>query len=271
MMNNRFLLIAFFVLSSASRVFAEDGGTIAQYLWVTETSAETAFKAQLGLGLLDNGNPVTGSRGTPITNYFGADYMISDGTILSVGLPLAGTLSGGNDDYGIGNITLGIKHALPLDRFRLAFGANLALPTSQSRSVVGIATRQFVQYVQDQFAVSPYVAASYVRDRLTFTVDFGSDIQIFTEDSPLMDTLEMLIFYDAGAAFSIYENLWTTLEFGGYSSMTYDSSFTSLYAGPGIRYQDHEVSLGFHFLAPFRSPSKDIIDFMTVFDVRLLW
>ncbi len=264
------LFLLGFLLAINLKVFAEEGGTTAQFLWVPETTIETSFKAQMGVGLLDSPG-LTGGRGTPITNYFGVNYAVTPDLGISIGLPLAGTLSNGNDDYGIGNIQMGTEYVIPLDRLSFGLGVNLSLPTAQTRATLGVSTRQFVQFVDDQFAVSPYVVLSYVRDRLVLSIDLGTDLELFTERTAGIDRFENILFYDGAAAMSIVQNIWGTIEFGGFSTLTYDQNMTQLFAGPGIRYQDHEISLGFHLLAPFRRPSRDIIDFITACEFRVLF
>ncbi len=247
---------------------AEEGGTEAEYLWVAEPSVRTAFRAEMGFGLLDS-KGLTGSRGTPITNFFGLDYALTPDFGLSLGLPLAGTLSGGPDNYGIGNVVVGAKYVTPLDRFRFGVGVNMALPSAQNRARLGFFTRQVTWFTTDQFALSPYVVVSYVRDRLTLTLDFGTDLQLFTTSAVGRNKVEDILFYDGAVAFSIAENFWGTVEMGGYSTVSYDNNLTELYAGPGFRYQDREISLGVHLWAPFRKPARDNIDFMMVGDFRV--
>jgi hypothetical protein len=250
-------------------VEAGEGGGDAQFLLAQETSVQTAFRAQLGVGLLHSPG-LTGGRGTPITNYFGVDYALTPDFGIGIGLPLAGTFSKGSDDYGIGNVVLGAKYVAPLDRLRFALGLNVALPSARSGAALGVFTRQVVGYTKDQVAVSPVVAVSYVRERVTLTADIGSDVQIFTKSAAGRDRIENILFYDAGVAMSIYEHLFGTVEMGGYSTLTYGSNNqTELFAGPGFRYQDPEISLGIHLLAPFRKPARDVTDFMVVGDFRV--
>lgn len=264
--------VAFLSLSLvfAGTAGAQEGELEAQYLWVTETSVQTVCRAQLGLGLLDSPG-LTGGRGAAITNYFGVDYALNPDLGVSIGLPLAGTLSAGTDDFGIGNVVLGAKYLTPLDRFRVAIGANLALPTAQSGAIFGRSARQIVQFVDDQLALSPYLAISYVRDRLTLSVDLGTDLQIFTESAAGRGRIENIIFYDVGAAMSIDRGFWGTIEMGGYSTVSYSDKNTELYAGPGVRWQDYELSIGLHLWAPFRKPATGVIDFMVTGDFRVLF
>ncbi|HLG18513.1 MAG TPA: transporter [Bdellovibrionota bacterium] len=250
--------------------YAEEGGTNAEYLWTKETTVETFFEAQMGFGLLDDPG-FTGGRGTPITDFFGAAYAFLPNFGMSIGLPLAGSLSSGADDYGIGNIVLGGKVVIPMERLRFALGMDIALPTAQSSAAIGIFTRPYSYFVDDQFAISPYAAVSFTRDRLTLSVDAGTDFQIYSTAPAGAGDFEDVIFYDAAVAMAVYENIWTTVEFGGYSRVTYDNFRNQFFAGPGIRYQDHELSLGSHIAAPFRSPDKDTIDFQVIFDFRLLF
>jgi hypothetical protein len=63
-------------------------------------------------------------------------------------------------------------------------------------------------------------------------------------------------------------DVWATLEFGGYSNITYASNETVMFAGPGIRYQDDEKSYGIHIQAPLSSPARDFIDLMVMLDMR---
>jgi hypothetical protein len=212
-----------------------------------------------------------GSRGVVITNYFGANFEATKDFALSVGMPLAGTVSGGPDNFGIGNVMLGGKYVMPLDRIRLAVGIDVALPTAQTRSAVGAFTPRFTQYIKDQVAFSPYLAISHVGERLTATLDVQPDLQVFTKKSAGIDRTEMALAYDGALAYDFYENFWLTAEFGGYSTLTYSSNHTAFFAGGGVRFQDHELSLGGHIWAPFRSPERNAIDLMVVFDLRVLF
>jgi hypothetical protein len=263
-MKNKALAILSLFLLTAGMAEAGETDSDAQFLLARETSVSTAFRAQLGLGLLDS------PRGTPITNYFGIDYALTPDFGIGIGLPLAGTLSNGPDDYGIGNVVLGAKYVAPLDRLRFAVGLDAATPTARTSAALGLFTRQVTWYAKDQFALSPYVAVSYVRDRITLSADFGTDLQIFTKSAAGRDKIEDILFYDAAVAMSIDPNLWGTVEMGGYSTLTYGgNNQTELFAGPGFRFQDQEISLGVHFLAPFRKPARDVIDFMVVGDFRV--
>ncbi|MFH1262033.1 MAG: transporter [Pseudomonadota bacterium] len=249
---------------------AAEGGTEAQFLMARETSVETAFRAQLGVGWL--GKPgLTGGRGSPITNYFGVEYAMTPDWEISIGLPLAGTLSKGPDDYGIGNIVIGAKYVTPFDRFRFAVGADVALPTAQTGARLGTFLRPVVSYAKDQAAISPYVAVSYIRDRLTFSLDLGNDLQIFTKSDPSRDKIEDIISYDAAVAMSIDQNLWGTVEMGGYSTISGGNKQTELYAGPGFRFQDYEMSFGVHLLAPFRQPARGVFGLLIVGDFRVIF
>lgn len=264
------LALALVLGASIPNVRADEGGTTAEFLWAKETTLATRFIGQVGLGLLDS-KGLTGSRGTPIVNYVGVEYAVTPDFGLNIGLPMAGTLSGGPDGFGIGNIVLGGKYIVPLDRIAAGVGLDLGLPTAQSDSAIGLATRQHAVFVDDSFSFAPYFVISAVRDRLTFTLDLGTDLFVFTSVPPGGDRMEDEIFYDAAVALSAYENIWATLEFGGYTVVSQAGHETGLFAGPGIRYQDHEISVGFHFNAPFRKPSRDQIDFMGVFDIRAMF
>lgn len=262
--------VIFFSIIWVRPAGAEYGGTTAQYLWVKEPIAETRFRAQMALGLLDSPG-LTGSRGTPVLNYIGFDWAMNPEFGVSLEIPLAGTLSKGMDEYGIGNIQLGAKYVWEGQPIQWALGVDLYLPTAQNRSQIGLFTRPFVQFVNDQTAISPYAVASYVWDRLAITVDLGSDLQAFTKSLPSRDRVEYLVFYDVGGAYSFDANVWATLEFGGYSTLSLGNNQTVWFAGPGIRYQDYELSLGLHVALPVRSPAKDVIDLITYFDFQILF
>jgi hypothetical protein len=238
-----------------------------QYLWVKEPGAVTMLQAQMGIGLLD---PDVMGRGVLITNEFGLEYALNPDTGIRLDLPLAGTLSTGPDGYSIGNIGLEIKYGIPMDRVTLTFGADLSLPTARTDARIGAFTRRYVAYTKDQFALSPYVAINYSKDRIAMTADFGTDLQIYTKSAAGRDRIEDVLFYDAGAAINFFENLWGSVEFSGFSTLTYSgSNQTSLYAGPGFRYQDPEISFGVHVVAPFRKPDRDVYNVMFVFDCRV--
>jgi len=266
----RFYLVLVFMMMVPEVLVAAKGGTDAQYAWVRETKVKTSARTQLSLGLLDRG--LTGSRGTPIITFFEVNYLLVENFGVNIGLPLAGTLSGGNDSYGIGNVVLGGKYGFALGAFDMLAGLDIALPSASSQARVGGALRQFTLFVQDQVAITPYLAVAFVKERLAATLNLGTNVQIFTDTAGgVVDRLEDVFFYDLGFAHSIIPNLWAVIEFGGYTTISYSSNTTQLFAGPGIRYQDDDLSAGIHLVAPFRSPSKDIIDFLMLFEFRVFF
>ncbi len=258
-----------FIAIPAAQATTVNGGQEAQYIWVRETSVTPAFKAQMGLGLLDRS--FTGTRGLAITNFFGTEFEAAKDASLSLGIPLAGTISKGASEYSIGNIMLGGKYVLPLDRMRFALGVDFALPTARSAAAVGLSTPRFTQYVMDQFAASPYLAISHVGERLTATLDVSPDIQVFTTKPAGFDRSELTLSYDGALAYTFWENLWLTTEFGGHTSLTYPTNHTAFFGGAGVRYQDNEISLGANLWAPFRNPEKQVIDLMVALDLRVLF
>ncbi|MFH1018304.1 MAG: hypothetical protein V1798_09005 [Pseudomonadota bacterium] len=246
-----------------------EGGQEAQYVWVRDTAVLPQFKIQMGLGSL--GRDFNGHRGLVITNFFGAEFEAVKDASLSVGLPLAGTLSAGPDNYGIGNVMVGGKYVVPLDRLRLALGIDVALPTAQNRSAVGLFTPRYFQYVKDQVAASPYLALSHVGERLTATLAVSPDIQVFTTVPAGFDKTELVLSYDGALAYTFFENIWLTTEFGGHSSLTYTANHTAFFGGAGVRYQDNEISVGGHLWAPFTAQERDRINLMAAFDLRVLF
>ncbi len=242
----------------------------AEYLWLPQPHIQTSFQAQLGFGLLGT-NGVTGSRGTPFLGFFKTSYALDPKLGLSLALPVAGTLSGGNDDFGVGNVVIGIQQNFEGEPWKLGVGGEVALPTAGAGSVIGLSTRKLTHFVQDQVAFSPYVTASYLKERLTLSFDFGADFQVFTEESVARDRFEMILFYDAGVALAAFGDFWTTVEVGGYSTLTYGNNTTALFAGPGLRFQEQDLSMGVHLMAPFRRPARTNIAFAALFDFRMTY
>ncbi|MEZ4845479.1 MAG: hypothetical protein R2877_00455 [Bdellovibrionota bacterium] len=240
-----------------------------EFAFIPEVGAQSSFQAQLGGGMLDDSG--FGSNGTPIYVLFKANYHPNDMTSLFIDLPMAGTWSGGADDFGIGNISIGGNHRLYENNgTSFALGANFTFPTSQNRARVGAFTRNFYSFVQDQYAISPYLNVSFAQERMLITFDAGLNEQIFSTQPAGFNKLESTIFYDAGLSMAVNgpRDVWATLEFGGYSNLTYPSNDTVLFGGPGIRYQDDEKSIGLHLQAPFSSPARDIIDLLVMIDTR---
>ena len=237
-----------------------------EFAFIPEVGAQSSFQAQLGGGMLDSTG--FGSNGSPIYVLFKANY---DLTSLFIDLPMAGTWSGGADDFGIGNISIGANHQLfENNGTSMALGANFTFPTGQNRAAIGLATRNFTAFVQDQYAISPYANVSFATDKMLISLDAGLNEQIFSTQPAGFDKLESTIFYDAGLSMAVKgsRDIWATLEVGGYSNLTYASNDTVLFGGPGIRYQDDEKSIGVHLQAPFSSPARDIIDLMVMVDTR---
>lgn len=262
-------LIAAFTLLCSSAVFAEEASH-PEFAWIPEVGSRSSFQLQVGGGMIDDSG-ITGSKGTPIYVLVKANYHPNEETSLFIDLPMAGTYSGGPDDFGIGNISIGANHKLfQSGGTFVAFGANFTFPTSQSGSIIGAATRSFTSFINDQYAISPYLNYSFSTRKMLATLDLGVSEQIFTTQPTGFDKFESVIFYDAGLAMAINgpADVWATLEFGGYTSVTYPSNDTNLYAGPGIRYQDDEKSYGLHLQAPLSGPSKDQIDLLFLADVR---
>lgn len=256
------------VLFSAS-AFAQENAK-PEFAWIPELGAHSSFQAQIGGGMLDN-KGLTGSHGSPIYALIKANYSPNDETGLFIDFPMAGTWSGGNDDFGMGNITMGANHQLfKADHTAVSFGANFTFPTSQNAAAIGAFTRNFFSFIKDQYAISPYVAAVYTNEKFIASVDAGINEQIFSPKPAGFDKMESTLFYDGGLAMAINgpKDFWATLEFGGYTTLTYASNDTLLFGGPGVRYQDEEKSIGLHLQAPFSSPAKDQIDLMVMLDTR---
>lgn len=241
-----------------------------EFAWVPEVGAQSSFVAQLGGGMLDQSG-VTGSHGTPIFVLIKANYSPNEYTSLMIDLPMAGTWSGGKDDFGIGNISIGANYKIwKSENVFGAIGANFTFPTSQNESFIGGATRNFIAFVNDQYAISPYFNLIFAQRKLVASFDIGVNEQILTTQPAGFDKLETTVFYDAGLAMAMNgpADFWATLEFGGYSNITYPSNDTVLFAGPGIRYQDDEKSYGLHLQAPLSSPARDQINLLLLADVR---
>lgn len=239
-----------------------------EFAFIPEVGAQSSFQAQLGGGMLDD---ASGASGTPIIVLLKANYHPNDETSLFIDLPMAGTWSNGNDDFGVGNISIGANHRLFQNNgTSFALGANFTFPTSQNRAIIGAFTRNFYSFIQDQYAISPYLNLSFSKERLLLSFDAGLNEQIFSTQPVGFDKFESTIFYDAGLSMAVNgpSDVWATLEFGGYSNLTYASNDTVLFGGPGIRYQDDEKSIGLHVQAPFSSPARDVIDLLVMIDTR---
>jgi hypothetical protein len=248
--------------------FAQDNAK-PEFAWIPEVGSQSSFQAQLGGGMLDNTG--FGSNGTPIYGLFKANYNPNEETSLFIDLPMAGTWSGGADDFGIGNISIGGNHRLyESGGTSIALGANFTFPTSQNRAAIGAFTRSFTSFIQDQYAISSYANVSFAKERMLISFDAGINEQIFSTQPAGFDKFETSIFYDAGLSMAVNgpRDVWATLEFGGYSNLTYANNDTVLFGGPGLRYQDDEKSIGLHLQAPFSSPARDFIDLMVMVDTR---
>ncbi len=251
-------------------VFADSEKLSPEYLWVPEANEHSSFQAEVGGGLLDDSG-ITGSKGSPVYVLLKANYAINPSASLYLDLPLAGTISTGPDGFGIGNISIGGNYQfLHLDRWSMGAGVNLTFPTSQNESAIGVFTRNFTSFVQDQYAVSPYLDLHVSNEKLAASFDIGFNEQIFSSTPAGLDKTETVLFYDAGLSLAVNnaKDFWATLEFGGYSTLTYSNNNTELFGGPGFRYQDHEFSYGLHLMAPFSSPARDQIDLMILSDIR---
>lgn len=262
-------IVAASMIFFSSLAVAQDD-TRPEFSWIPEVGAKSSFQLQIGGGMLDDAG-ITGSGGTPIWVMTKANYSPNPDTSLFIDLPMAGTFSGGPDDFGIGNISIGANHRIFQNGgTSFALGANFTFPTSQSRAAIGGATRSFTAFVQDQYAISPYVSLTSASDRMLISFDAGFSEQIFTTEPAGFDKFETTVFYDAGLSMAVNgpKDVWATLEFGGYSNLTYPSNENVLFAGPGIRYQDDEKSYGLHLQAPLSSPAKDQIDLLFLADVR---
>jgi hypothetical protein len=264
-MKNVRLTIAICLFAAATS--HAEGSKGAQYLYTKDTNVESSFNARLGLGMLDTtGAP---GDGVLITNQFGARFAATPDLQLNLILPLGGTISNGPDGFGIGNIAIGAKYILPLDRLQIGVGVDAALPSGQSDAAIAGFTLPLELYAYKWATVAPYVVASFVGDRLTLTADLGNKLLISTE-SAASNEVEDALSYDVAFAHAFGDHMWASVEFGGYSFLSDGAGLgTSLYAGPGIRYQDDEVALGVHLNAPFRSPARDVYDFEVVFDVKV--
>ena len=263
----RKLLVTALLISSTS-AFAEYE-TRPELAWVPEMNAQSSFNVQLGGGMLDSS--ATGSNGTPVYVLTRANYFIQDGTSLFIELPMAGTWSGATDDFGIGNISIGGNHRFfKGDKVSAAFGFIGTFATAQSGSGVGISTRNFYSFLDDTYTVSPFLNLSTSGDKVYASFDFGLNQLINTNRTPGQDRFDSVLFYDAGlnVAMSTARDFWATLEFGGFTTMTLNPDDTFLYAGPGVRYQDDEKSLGLHLQAPLSGPAKNVIDLMLMTDLR---
>lgn len=241
-----------------------------EFVFVQEANHQSYFEFQLGGGLLDK-NGITGSKGSPIFALFRANYGLSLDTNLFIDLPMAGTISGGPDDFGIGNISIGGNHQfIKLDHATAGLGVNATFPSSQTGSTIGVFTRNFTSFVKDQYAISPYIDLHISNDKVIAAFDFGLNQQIFKNRPAGADDMESVLFYDAGINVAIDgpKDFWATLEFGGYSTISYANNDSEFFGGPGLRYQTDAFALGFHILAPFSSPSTDNIDLLALADVR---
>lgn len=267
-MRNSIKVFAACILFSTT-VFAQQNAK-PEFAFIPEVGARSSFQAQVGGGLLDD-KGLTGSHGSPIYVLVKANYAPNDDVGLFIDFPMAGTWSGGPDDFGIGNISMGInRRMLQSGNATLSLGADFTFPTSQSAAAIGKYTRNFYSFVKDQYAISPFVNVVFSTDKFLASFDAGLNEQIFTSRLPGQDRYESVLFYDGGLSMAMNgpKDFWATLEFGGYSSLTYATNDTVLFGGPGVRYQDEETSVGLHLQVPFSGPAKDQIDLLVMTDVR---
>lgn len=264
-MRKLFLLAALFSTS----VFAQ-GAAKPEFSFIPEIGGPSSFQAQVGGGLLDD-KGITGSHGSPIYVLFRANYKPNDDVGLFIDFPMAGTWSGGPDDFGIGNISIGANHRLiQSGNATFSAGANFTFPTAQRSSIIGSNLRNFYAFLQDQYSIAPFVSVLFSGDKFLASFDAGINQQIVTDRLPGQDKYGTILFYDGGLSMAINSprDFWATLEFGGYSTLTYDPNDTFLFGGPGVRYQDEEKSIGLHLQAPFSGPTRDQIDLMVMVDTR---
>ncbi|MCC7460083.1 MAG: hypothetical protein IT286_02160 [Proteobacteria bacterium] len=269
MFNKKALNVTLSTILFSTAVFAQAQDLAKpEFAFIPETGAQSSFQAQVGGGMLDD---ASGASGSPIYVLIKANYQPNDDTSLFIDLPMAGTISSGADDFGIGNISMGGNHRLfENSGTSFAVGANFTFPTSQNRARVGAFTRNFYSFIQDQYAISPYLNLSFSKERMLISFDAGLNQQIFQTQPAGFNKFESTVFYDAGLSMAVNgpRDIWATLEFGGYSNLTYASNETVLFGGPGIRYQDDEKSFGVHLQAPFSSPARDVIDLLVMVDTR---
>lgn len=241
-----------------------------EFIFVQEANHQSYFDFQIGGGLLD-GSGITGAKGSPIYALFRANYAVSLDTNFFMDLPMAGTISGGPDDFGIGNISIGGNHQfLTFEHGTAGLGVNVTFPSSQSGSTVGVFTRNAISFIDDQYAVSPYIDLHIMGDKVIAALDVGLNQQIFQNHPAGFDSAESILFYDAGLNVAVNgpKDFWATLEFGGYSTLTYANNDSEFFGGPGLRYQTDAFSIGLHFVVPFSSPATDNIDLMVLADTR---
>lgn len=241
-----------------------------EFIFVQEANHQSYFEFQIAGGMLDSGG-FAGAKGSPIVGLFKANYGLDSSTNLFIDLPFAGTISGANDDFGIGNISIGGNHQfLTFDRTTAGIGLDITFPSAQDGSLIGFFTRKWTSFIDDQYAISPYIDFHYSGDRVIAAVDIGLNQQIFDNTALTTDNTESTLFYDAGinVAISGPKDLWATLEFGGYTTLTYSANNSEFFGGPGLRYQTDAFALGLHILAPFSSFAKDNIDLLAMADIR---
>ena len=270
-MSKTFRLFAWsFCSLIAFSAHADDQKINPEFIWVPEASTTSSLEVQVGGGLLDE-KGITGHHGSPIYSLVKANYSVSDMSSIFVDIPMAGTLSGGPDDFGIGNISVGGNHQFFVyGNTTLGGGVNFTFPTANSGSLIGEFTRNFYSFVNDQYAISPYLDIHTSNGKLAGALDVGINEQIFSPRQPGFDKAETTLFYDYGLDLAIDgpKEYWATIEFGGYSTLSYDNNNTVLFVAPGVRYQTDEMSIGLHLEAPLSSPSNDQIDFLVLTDVR---
>ena len=262
----KFILLAALVSTSA---FAQNTAK-PEFAFIPEVGNPSSFQAQLGGGLLDD-KGITGHHGTPIYVLFKANYRPNDDVGLFIDFPMAGTYSGGPDDFGIGNITIGANHRLiQSGNATFSGGINFTFPTATNGSGIGTALRNFYSFLQDQYSIAPFANVVFSNEKFLASFDAGINQQIVTDRGPTQDRYDTILFYDGGLSMAMNgpRDFWATLEFGGLSTLTFINNETYLFGGPGVRYQDEETSVGLHLQVPFSGPSKDQIDLMVMLDTR---
>ena len=251
--------------------FADDFQT-PEFSFIPEAPTASSVQIQLGAGLLDKNG--FGESGSPLLVMTKANFALDTRTSAFIQLPLAGTLSSGPDTFGMGNISLGLHRTwIKNKQWSLGSGLDIAFPTFSSDAIIGSVTRHITSFFKNQYAVSPRMDFQWMSSRWAFTADIGLNEHILSNTTGPFGTLDRFhtsVFYDAGLTAAVVpsNDFYASLEFGGYSTFTADNNENYIYAGPGVRYQNEETSLGLHIVAPLSSPAKDGIDFMVLTDFR---
>ncbi|MEZ4818548.1 MAG: hypothetical protein R3A45_01150 [Bdellovibrionota bacterium] len=261
MIRSSYLTVFILLLSSQVLAYAPDE-VQPSFLWVSNPSVSTGLDTNLGVGLL-NSDFSTGA-GTSIFFDATGNYAVNASLGFALNIPLAGTVSDHNDDFGLGNISLQGKYFLPMPKgILLGLVTDVVFPTATSDARIGTATRAFYRYTQNQWAIVPRGVVGIENNNLRLTGQIGAPIQMLQDNGQFDgDPVETNVSYDVGAAVALADtrDLWVTVEVGGYTTLTRNTTDqqTEIFGSLGTQYQDDEKSFGLSVAVPFTQSVRDV-------------